>query len=138
MPQLDSLAFFSQVFWFFITFFVLYFFVLNFILPTLLRVIKSRKILLSSLTSDSKFNNSLVAMELKGNNILISTFSEWDSNVKNFNTIVSDKINHNISIVSNKLFNFKFNDNLKLNNLVKNSLLFNSKTQRFSFYKNII
>jgi|ThiBiot_750_plan_1041556.scaffolds.fasta_scaffold00821_9 predicted PurR-regulated permease PerM len=42
MPQLDTLSFFTQMFWFFLAFFILYYLVVNSTIPTISTILKIR------------------------------------------------------------------------------------------------
>lgn len=53
MPQLDLMTFFSQFFWFSLSFFMFYFFFLHYIIPIIVINLKLRKKILISLAQDA-------------------------------------------------------------------------------------
>jgi len=62
MPQLDSLTYFTQFFWFIIIFITFYIILSNIILPTIATILKVRNLL--------KSNKSLLDNVQKDNNVL--------------------------------------------------------------------
>lgn len=79
MPQLDSLTYFTQFFWFIITFVTLYVIVENIILPHIAMILKIRNAMKSK-------KNELT--EKKSNNIEILSSSNLNT-IENFTTNVN-------------------------------------------------
>jgi len=86
MPQLDSLSFFSQIFWFFLAFFILYFYVVNSVIPTIstifkirnkVKFVKSADVIVSQGNPLEKVINNVFAESKKSEYVLHSKAKGW-------------------------------------------------------------
>lgn len=89
MPQLDSLSFFSQLFWFFLAFFILYFYIVNSVIPNIstifkirnkVKFVKTTDLTISQVNPLDKVVNSVFTDSKKSEFVLHSKAKGWVEN----------------------------------------------------------
>lgn len=136
MPQLDSLSFFSQVSWFIFIFLFLYFFTVTYTLPSLLRILKSRKWLLSGNTKSIVNFNFINNFSIKGDKNLIKAYEVFDEKIENIKISFIERITVRLVRLGNFLLKKQGTKKYLLSILATDSII--SLSNKFSVKDQIL
>nr|AYR06685.1 ATP synthase F0 subunit 8 [Rhodogorgon sp.] len=137
MPQLDYIIIFPQIFWLMLIFTIMYSGLLHFFLPVFVKLIRSRKLIISSNVNKTiGIEKKLLEKQIFLNKVLNKNlFFIKTKFMKNIMTSLSIKREINMQSIDVKIIKALYNNVLYCNNQVLNCIILEPRLLNLKFKK---